>query len=308
MNTFTLTTPVALLVFNRPAETERVFAAIREARPPRLLIVADGPRANSPYDGTRCAEVRRIVDHVDWPCEVLRNYSDTNLGCGMRPATGISWVFEQVEEAIILEDDCLPHQSFFRYCQELLERYRYDKRIMHIAGNNSLVGSRKGEYSYYFSLFPHCWGWASWRRAWQYFDFEMKLFPEIASKGWFDCILSNKDDAKFWMNKIRKVYDSNKKHIWDYQWTFACWTSSGLSILPNRSLISNIGFGAEATHTKDANSRLALVPVSPMEFPLSHPPFVIRDAEADTKAQVTIFNSPITSTLISIFNNFMKGK
>lgn len=298
MSAYTLTTPVALLVFNRPDTTARVFAAIREARPAQLLIVADGPRVDHANDGALCAEVRRIVNQVDWPCEVMKNYSDKNLGCGVRPATGITWVFKQVEEAIILEDDCLPHPTFFRYCQELLERYRDDERIMHIAGNNSLVESNKGEYSYYFSLFPHCWGWASWRRAWRYFDFEMELFPEVSAKGWLNCIFPDKYASKYWFKKFKEVYGSHKIHIWDYQWTFACLTCSGLSILPNNNLISNIGFGVEATHTKDSESRYALLPFIPMEFPLSHPPFVIRDAQADAETQRNVFRLNIIKILI----------
>jgi len=307
MSSFTLTTPIALLVFNRPETTARVFAAIREVRPTQLLIVADGPRPDCHGEAARCAEVRRIVEQVDWPCEVLKNYSEINLGCGVRPATGITWVFEQVEEAIILEDDCLPHQTFFRYCQELLEKYREDERIMHIAGNNSLVGSNKGGYSYYFSIYPHCWGWASWRRAWKYFDFEMQRFPEIVKERWLDCIFLNKDVAKFWLNKFKEVHGPDKKHIWDYQWTFACWINSGLSILPNKSLISNIGFGMEATHTKDTDNRLALMPVTPMKFPLNHPPVIIRDAEADVEAQSTIFATTKWSTLLSKLKKLLKG-
>ncbi len=289
MNDFILTTPVVLLVFNRPETTARVFAAIRAARPELLLVIADGPRSNHPGEAALCAEVRRIVEQVDWPCKVLKNYSDINLGCGVRPATGITWAFEQVEETIILEDDCLPHPTFFRYCQELLEKYRYDERIMHIAGNNSLVESNKGEYSYYFSQFPHCWGWASWRRAWRYFDFDMKLFPTVTAEGWLDCIFPDKHASKYWFQKFMEVYGPHKKHIWDYQWTFACWTCSGLSILPNNNLISNIGFGTEATHTKDTGSRYSLMSVTPVKFPLNHPPFVIRDVDADEEAQREVF-------------------
>lgn len=306
MNDFILTTPVAILVFNRPETTARVFAAVREARPSILLVVADGPRSGCPGEAARCAEVRRIVEQVDWPCQVLKNYSDINLGCGERPATGITWVFEQVEEAIILEDDCLPHPTFFRYCQELLERYRDDERIMHIAGNNLLVESKKGEYSYYFSLFPHCWGWASWRRAWRYFDFEMKLFPEVTAEGWLDCIFPEKKASKYWSKRFMEVFGHNKIHIWDYQWTFACWTCNGLSILPNVNLISNVGFGKEATHTKDVDSCYSLLPVTPMEFPLNHPPFVIRDALADAEAQKNVFRRDFLKTLIDAIKNIFR--
>jgi len=307
MSSFNLTTPVALLVFNRPETTARVFAAVRQARPTHLLLVADGPRAGVEGEAARCAEVRRIAEQVDWPCCVLKNFSETNLGCGARMASGISWVFDQVEEAIILEDDCLPHPSFFRYCQELLEKYRDDERIMHVAGNNALIQSDKGSYSYYFSMFPHCWGWASWRRAWRNYDFEMKLLSEVNAQGWLNGVLPGKDDARFWLENFRKVHGPDK-HTWDYQWTFACWLNSGLSILPNKCLISNLGFGAEATHTKDAASPFASVPVAEMEFPLHHPRFVMRDADADARAQRKIFSSNKWAILLLALKNFLRGR
>ncbi len=289
MNPYTLTTPVALMVFNRPETTARVFSAVRESRPTHLLIVSDGPRPGVEGEAARCAEVRNIVEQVDWPCLVQKNYSQVNLGCGVRMATGISWVFDQVGEAIILEDDCLPHPSFFRYCQELLERYRDDERVMHIAGSNALVRSAKGTGSYYFSMFPHCWGWASWRRAWRNYDFNLDALSEAEVNGWLDGVLPDRLDAMYWLDKLRAV--QKEKFTWDYQWTFACWTSSGLSIMPNDCLISNIGFGADATHTKDAGHPLAFMPIAEMEFPLLHPPFVMRDADADAITQRIILTS-----------------
>jgi len=307
MNSFRLTKPVALIVYNRPDTTARVFNTIREARPPFFFVIADGPKSDLPSDADLCKEVRHIVEQVDWPCEFIKNYSDVNLGCGLRPATGISWVFKQVEDAIILEDDCLPHPSFFRYCEELLDKYRYDERIVHIAGSNSLINSCKGNYSYYYSLFPHCWGWASWRRAWNNFDYDMLLFREIEANGWLNCIFPEKDVARFWRSGFMELYHSKQKHIWDYQWTFACWANSGLSILPNQNLVSNIGFGSEATHTKSLQSKLASMPVSAMEFPLVHPPFVIRDTEADARAQTKIWGSLVLSNCRSIFKKLLKG-
>lgn len=305
MNAFNLTTPVALLVFNRPDTTARVFAAVRQARPTHLLLVADGPRAGVEGEAARCAEVRGIIEQVDWPCCVSKNYSETNLGCGVRMATGITWVFEQVEEAIILEDDCLPDPTFFRYCQELLEKYRDDQRVMHVAGSNALVQSTDA-YSYYFSVFPHCWGWASWRRAWRHYDFEMKLLPQAEVEGWLDAVLPGKDAAAYWLKNFRKVYGPDK-HTWDYQWTFACWINSGLSILPNKCLVSNLGFGAEATHTKDADSPFASVPVAEMKFPLTHPPCVTRDADADARAQRTVFRSSKWSFLAVMLRRLLRG-
>ena len=171
-----LTKPVVLIIFNRPKLTEVVFQAIREAKPPKLFLVADGPRPNRPDDIPRCAAARKVVEKVDWDCEVLRNYADENMGCGCRPASGITWVFSQVEEAIILEDDCVPSPSFFPFCQELLDRYRTDERVMHIGGMNWQSGHRRSPFSYFFSKYPQCWGWATWRRAWAHYDFTMRYW------------------------------------------------------------------------------------------------------------------------------------
>ena len=170
------THPVVLIVFNRPEVTKIVFERIRQARPGLLMLVADGPRERRQGEPDACRQVRQIVEHVDWPCEVLKNYSDTNMGCGARVASGIDWVFQHVEQAVILEDDCLPDPTFFRFCEELLDRYRYEERVMQISGSNFLFGRRAVEVSYYFSRYPLCWGWATWRRAWRHFDFNMQTW------------------------------------------------------------------------------------------------------------------------------------
>lgn len=286
-----LKTPVALIIFKRQDTTRRVFEAIRQAKPTKLFVIADGPRTDRPDEAEKCAATRAIIEQVDWDCEVLKNYSEVNLGCGLRPATGITWVFEQVEEAIILEDDCLPHPTFFRFCEELLEKYREDTRIMHISGNNFQFGRNRSNYSYYFSRYPHIWGWASWRRAWKNYDFEMKRFPEIIQKNWLNDILKDERYVQYWKQIFQDNYKVAKKSTWDYQWTFACWIQSGLSILPKVNLVSNIGFGSDATHTKKQNNKLASMSLEAMEFPLNHPDFIIQDVEADKFTQLINFNS-----------------
>ncbi|MFM6693784.1 MAG: glycosyltransferase family 2 protein, partial [Microcystis panniformis] len=275
MTDFQLTTPVAFLIFNRPDTTARVFEAIRQAKPPKLLVVADGPRPDRADDIEKCKAARAVIEGVDWDCEVLKNYSDLNLGCGKRPATGITWVFEQVEEAIILEDDCLPHATFFRFCEELLNYYRQDERIMVISGNNFQFGRNRTDYSYYFSRYNHIWGWASWRRAWQYFDYDLKLWPKIRKENWLTSILENRKVVKYWTKNFQRTYEGDPT-VWDYRWTFACWIQNGLTILPNHNLVSNIGFGEDATHTIGSKSRVANLPVKEMNFPLKHPPFLLR--------------------------------
>ncbi len=274
-------TPVAFMIFNRPDLTERAFAAIAQARPPKLLVVGDGPRPNHPEDVEKCAAARAIIDRVDWDCEVLTNYAPENLGVGRRGATGITWVFERVEEAIILEDDCLPHPTFFSYCEELLERYRHDERIACISGTNHLFGKKATPYSYnYFLHVRAVWGWATWRRAWRYYDYHTSLWHTIRAQGLLPSVfLEGKEEARIYENHYgpeRTDYDG-----WDQQWFFACVTQHALTIVPGVNLVSNLGFRADAVHTINSEHRLANVPVSPMTFPLVCPPFVMRDASAE---------------------------
>jgi hypothetical protein len=290
-----LRTPVVLLIFNRPAETARVFAEVARAKPSCLLVVGDGPRPAYPDDAQKCAAARAVVEQVDWPCEVLTNYAEANMGLQRRVASGLTWVFEKVEEAIILEDDCVPHTTFFRFCDELLEHYRHDDRVMVISGDNFQYGRRRTEYSYYFSRYNHCWGWASWRRAWRFFDMEMKLWPEIRDGGWLEDILQDPLAVPYWKTIFQRTYE-NQINSWAYRWTFACWVQSGLTVLPNVNLISNIGYHQEATNTR-GTSQAANIPAYPVEFPLRHPPFILRDVRADTFSQKNHFQKNTRGSL-----------
>ena len=279
-----LSTPVALIIFNRPDTAERVFAAIRQAKPLKLLVIADGPRLDRPDEVEKCAATRAVIDRVDWECEVITNYSDINLGCKRRPSSGIDWVFSQVEEAIILEDDCLPTASFFPFCQTLLEYYRHDERISMIAGSNYRKGSSRTAYSYYFSKYAHTWGWATWRRAWKNYDIDMKTWPECKQNNSLQAIFHDLYEQKSWSNLFDKVYACEIDTCWDYQWLYSCFSQSRLSIEPNLNLISNIGFGADATHTF-VDSPLANLPTKDI-WEIQHPPIVTRNLEAE----IYIFN------------------
>ncbi|MDJ0636515.1 MAG: glycosyltransferase family A protein [Xenococcaceae cyanobacterium MO_188.B29] len=291
-------TPVAFLIFNRPDTTKKVFESIRQAKPPKLLVVADGPRSDPPGEAEKCQAARAIIDRVDWKCEVLTNYSQVNLGCKLRVSSGLDWVFKNVEEAIILEDDCLPHPSFFRFCEELLDYYRDDERIIVISGDNFQFGHKRTEYSYYFSRYNHCWGWATWKRAWQYYDIDMKLWSKIRDGNWLKFILEEPRTVKYWSKIFQATYEDNI-NSWAFRWTFACWLQSGLTILPNVNLVSNIGFGREGTHTTDIKNPFANLPVEKMCFPLQHPPFIIRDVEADKFTQNTNFSQALAKRLIN---------
>jgi hypothetical protein len=280
-----MNTPVVFLIFNRPETTRKVFAEIAKAKPSKLLVVADGSRPNCFGEAEKCAETRSIIERVDWDCEVLTNYSEVNLGCKHRVASGLDWVFSIVEEAIILEDDCLPDQTFFRFCEELLDRYRDDERIMSISGTNRRFDKLRTQESYYFSRYNNIWGWATWKRAWQHYDVEMKLWPKVKEEGWLKDIFREPRLVKFWEKNLELAYAPDWGG-WEWQWLLACWIQSGLSILPHVNLISNIGFGGDATTTKDINSKLAesaRLPVLPIEFPLRHPSIVIRDTQEDRR-------------------------
>jgi hypothetical protein len=282
-------TPVAFIIFNRPETTAKVFEVIRQARPSKLLIIADGPRLDKDGEIEQCAKTKAIIDRVDWNCDVITNYSDVNLGCKLRVSSGIDWIFEQVEEAIILEDDCLPEPTFFDYCDELLEKYRYDTRIAAISGTNVQSGRNRTNDSYYFSRYMHVWGWATWRRSWKNYDVKMERWPTIRDSNCLKDILSDDLAVRSWRKVFDSVYDGSVD-TWDYQWVLSCWLQNGLIILPNANLISNIGFGVEATHTDDAFDRLANIPTFPIAAPLQHPNFVIRNSQADNYTQKEFFN------------------
>lgn len=282
-----LATPVLLLVFNRPESTRCVLDAVRRARPARLYVAADGPRPGRPADLALCAKTRALVtESVDWPCELHTNFRAENLGCGQGPATAISWFFGQESEGIILEDDCVPTLSFFHYCQELLERYRLDSRVMHISGNNLAREARQpaGGESYHFSGRVHSWGWATWRRAWQHFDFSLALLPELRRQGALAEAYPGLIERAYWLRKFEAVRTGPQPaHIWDYQWHFAVAAHGGLSIVPAVNLVTNIGFGDDATHTFDPHDQLEHPAAHELAFPLRHPALVQRDARRDAR-------------------------
>ena len=270
-------TPIAFLIFRRPDLTSRVFEAIRQAQPRQLFIVADGPRNET--EEVLCQQARAVTEVVDWDCEVFRNYADENLGCRKRVSSGLDWVFAQVEEAIILEDDCLPHPSFFRYCQELLEYYREDERIWCISGDNFQDGQWRGDGSYYFSNYNHCWGWATWRRAWQNYDHDLANWGGFRDGQYLNSILDSELEINYWHNIFEQLYKTDEPNTWDYPWTFTCWQNSGLTILPNVNLVSNIGFRSDGTHLT-SESKFANLQAEDITE-IRHPSFVVRDKVAD---------------------------
>jgi hypothetical protein len=264
--------------------TAAVFEAIKMARPTRLYVSADGPQEGRPGETENCDKVRKIATAVDWECDLKTLFRKENIGCGAAVSSGLDWFFENEEMGIILEDDCLPNQSFFRFCQELLCRYKDDERIMHIAGTNFLSGwQRDSDYSYYFSYYGSIWGWATWRRAWKKYDVNIRHYPEIKYKDYILDIFGSRSQAR------RKEQDfdsimSGKLDTWDYQWMFARYINYGLSIIPELNLVSNIGFGKSIRDSNaETRSRKANMQTFELEFPLRHPFFVIRDKQTDDR-------------------------
>jgi hypothetical protein len=287
-----MNTPVTFIIFKRPETTQKVFDAIRQAKPKKLFVIADGPRIDRDGEVEKCEASREIIETVDWDCEVIKNYSDINLGCAKRVSSGLDWVFDNVEESIILEDDCIPHHTFFRFAEELLEEYRYDTRIASITAQNAQLGRNRTDYSYYYSRYSHCWGWATWKRAWQYYDLDIKLWKEVKANNILSNILCDPKAVSYWHKVFDPIYKNPTGITWDYQWTFACWMQSGLTIIPNTNLVSNVGVGADSTHfTSGQEFSYINLPTEAMKFPLQHPPLIVRNSEADNFIQRTVYTN-----------------
>jgi hypothetical protein len=273
--------PVLFIIFKRPDTTLQVMEAIREARPAQLYIAADGPRAGRDGEAEACDKARKAALAVDWHCAVHTLFRGTNLGCKAGPRAAIDWFFEHESEGIILEDDVVPVQSFFPFCSELLERYRYDTRVSMISGNNFQQGIKRGAASYYFSRMNHTWGWATWRRAWERYDRDMLLwepfkrehgFKQLGLTGWFEIHFTRYFD---W------VASGKLDTAWDYQWIFSGIAHNMYAIIPQNNLVTNIGWGPDATHTGNPDSWMPRTAVKEISFPLIHPILVAANREAD---------------------------
>ncbi len=266
MSEFTFNTPILFMIFNRPDTTRRVFERIKQIKPPVLLISADGPRKDRPQEYERCQQCRDIIKEIDWECRVETNFSDVNLGCKKRVSSAITWAFDLVDRAIILEDDILVDMSFFRFCQEMLEKYKDDERIMMVSGND-LGRNDIGDASYGFSSMASIWGWATWRRAWKKYDVEMKLWPEAQKMGLLQQTFFRKRVIEDWTSDFQNTYDG-KIDTWDYQWLFCQMLNRGMGIVPKYNMVENIGFREDATHTTNVDYKFN---VYSMDFPLKHP-------------------------------------
>lgn len=272
-------TPILFIIFNRPDTTARVFQQIRAIKPAQLFVAADGPRSYKVGEQELCEQTRAIIKQVDWDCDVKTRFSEKNQGCKIGVSSAITWFFENVEEGIILEDDCLPDPSFFSFCETLLEKYRNDERIMHIGGVNFQDGKIWGNSSYYFSRLNHIWGWATWKRAWNLYDVRVQSFSSFRENGIFRNVFPDTYARTYWFKQFELVY-TNRKDTWDVQWQYAMSIQNGLAILPNVNLVSNIGFDVNATHTIDRFNQLAGRPLASIET-VEHPSAMVVSNDAD---------------------------
>ena len=241
-------TPILFLIFNRPDSTKLVFESIKRIKPAKLYIAADGARKHKVGEDLLCKDTRSIIDLIDWECEIKTLFRNENLGCKIAVSSAIDWFFENEEQGIILEDDCLPNESYYNYCETLLNYYASDERIMHISGNNFQDGNVRGNGSYYFSNYNHIWGWATWKRAWKAYNVDLSFLTETEIETLIEKQFDTKKERLFWNNIFKKVINKTIG-TWDYQWTYAVWKNNGLSILPNKNMIANIGFNNNGTHT-----------------------------------------------------------
>lgn len=269
-------TPVLLLVFNRPDLTEQLIKSLEPVKPETIFVVADGPRVNHPKDKHKCREVRDLFNNLSWSCNVETLFRDTNLGCARSVSAGITWFFESNEEGIILEDDCIADPSFFAFCETLLRKYKSNSKIYHISGNNFQDGKIRGNADYYFSIFNHVWGWATWKRAWAKFEFDIQLDNLSAMEGF----VNSKLILNYFTKQFRSV-SQGEIDSWAFRWTFACWENKGLSILPNKNLVKNIGFRSDATHTQQIDSPQNSLPTYTMDSNLKHPQTMTINKRAD---------------------------
>lgn len=246
--TFMRSPPLLLLTYNRPDFTEKLIASLRRFQPSIIYFSSDGARTRKEQKIVN--EVRSLADSIDWPCRVVKKFVSKNLGCGRCVSSAISWFFEHESEGVILEDDCLPEPGFIPYTSELLRRYRTTRSVMQISGCNFLGCLKDVSTSYIFARYAHPWGWATWRRAWRYYDFRLKAFSSKGSWPKIKAAFESKEEQDYWFSLLTQIKNG---HIdtWDYQWMYAIWHQNGLAILPTMNLVKNIGIGPRATHTKE---------------------------------------------------------
>lgn len=288
-----MNTPVLLIVFNRLDTAEKVLTSILESGCKKLYIYSDGPRKEKESEASELKLVQqKLLEKIPSRTEVICRFEEQNKGPRIAVGEAISWFFENEEEGIIFEHDCLPHPDFFPFCEELLEHYRTDERIMHISGDNFQFGKKFGQGDYYFSKHNHIWGFATWRRAWKYYSLEMAGYPDFRKANSIQSIFHDKKVEAFWTKILDNTYNM-KIETWDYQWTFAMWKQNGLAIIPQINLISNIGFDHLALNTTNKNHKVAFMQTEALNFPLKHPKSIVHQLDADINSINEVFSPSI---------------
>lgn len=296
--------PIALIFFTRPKTFAKVFEQVKKVRPKQLFLIQDGARANSPDDLEKIEACRKIAEDIDWECEVYKNYSEVNLGCGVRPSSGISWVFEHVDRAIILEDDCVPCESFFPYCEEMLEKYKDDERVAYVSGLNHFGEWDCGDYSYFFAKTGAIAAWATWKRAWQRYDFRVNAIKDEYLKRIIKYQITDKNAAKIrfnnWVKVSQKMEEDTSLSYWDMQWGLVKYSQNQLVIVPKYNQICNIGVGSDSSHAQGMNDvkfvkykNFVFIPTKNLELPIVHQRYCICDTEYDNLLYKCMYGSSL---------------
>jgi hypothetical protein len=322
-------TPILFIVFNRPHETQQSFEQIKKIKPKKLFIAGDGPRTlpldtiifddhpgrtGIKNDKINCEKVRTIVSQIDWECEVHTLFHEKNLGCGVAPYTAINWFFDHVDEGIILEDDCIASPDFFFFCQKMLELYRHDTRIFHVSGMSYVdhFAHHPTLESYTYTRIPAVWGWATWKRAWQKYDFNMKSFEKFKKNNSIKDLFDNIFVQEAFMRMLVSIFTEIQTNptVWDGQWAYTTLINNGLCVMPTKNLVSNIGFTKEATHTTTENNLLSNLPREKMSHEtIAHPTFILpnKDLEAWTLGHIFGIYPP-KKTLMREIKTMLKNK
>lgn len=273
-------TPILLVAWRRPNHLKKVIEAVRKVEPTKIFVAVDGARLGAEYSEERklIEETKQVIEkEIDWECELMINYQEQNLGCEKGVSTAISWFFQNVSEGIILEDDCVPNISFFRFCAEMLDKYRNEDKVMTITGNNFNQLNVFTNEKYYFSRYNHIWGWATWSRAWKNYNFDFQNWLDLKANSFLDNYLNSKLEANYWSKYFDEIYIDKTLDTWDYPWRLNIWQKGGLTVTPVVNLVENIGFDDLATHSKVGSTPKTVE----LCWPLKHPSNIKRNIKAD---------------------------
>ncbi len=273
-------TPILLIVWRRPKETLEVINSLRKIKPKKLFISCDGPRLGDRKEALKVERTKEVCKKfINWDCEVKWQISDKNLGCKIGVVNAINWFFNNVEEGIILEDDNVAHPDFFMFCQNLLKKYKLDKRVWCISGSNNQDNIMRGTGSYYFGKIPLIWGWATWKNRWDEYDVGIKNWPNIKSSNILVNIFEDPTEKEYWTNIWDNFYETGNPDTWDYSWVLTCLLNNALIAIPNKNLINNIGFNSDATHTKWEKKNTTII--NSIGSKIIHPKFFVCDKKAE---------------------------